>query len=120
MYWARQKISSLMDEQRVAENTELHRERITRLALDAGVVSAYTSYVAVEEAVSRPANRAWQSTQVTSLMPAGNLMQAIVMPAGAAGGDTLAMWSAVLALFGLIMLWLTTYGAFKTVSGRTC
>lgn len=120
MYWARQKISSLMDEQRVAENTELHRERITRLALDAGVVSAYTSYVAVEEAVSRPANRAWQSAQVTSLMPAGNLMQAIVMPAGAAGSDTLAMWSAVLALFGLIMLWLTTYGAFKTVSGRTC
>jgi Ca-activated chloride channel family protein len=120
MHWARQKIDSLMDDQRVAVDAELHRERITRLALDVGLVSAYTSFVAVEEKVSRPASSDWHSAQVANLLPAGSLMQPIMLPSGAAGSDTKAMWSALLALIGLGMLWLTTWGVLPTVSGRAC
>lgn len=120
MHWARQKIDSLMADQRVALDTELHRERITRLALDVGMVSAYTSFVAVEDTVSRPASSDWHSAQVASLMPAGSLMQPITLPSGAAGSDTKAMWSALLALIGLGLLWLTTCGVLPTLSGRAC
>jgi len=111
IHWARQKIKSLMDEQRTAVDNELHRTRITTLAMNVGLVSAYTSFVAVEERPSRPVNNPWQSTQVASLMPAGNLMEPVMLPAGAAGSDTLRFISLLFAsLGGVLLCWAQRLG----------
>lgn len=97
MHWSRLKIASLMDEQRYAVDTDLHKSSITELALDVGLVSPYTSFVAVDSTreVFAPANQA--IARVSNLIPAGNQMMSIAMPQGAAGSDTLA---AISLLFG--------------------
>ena len=110
LFWARQKIESLSDAQRFSVNPEKHRAQITSLALEIGLVSAYTSYVAVDVTPVRALNDPWQTTRVASLMPAGNVMQAVVMPMGASGSDTLVWWSALFASLGFLTwrlsLWL--------------
>lgn|GEM_PF-239424 len=100
MYWARQKISSLLDEQRMSGDVDhRHEHTITTLALDVGLVTPYTSFVAVENRVTRD-RAAAHAVAVPNVMPAGNKMLAIAMPQGAAGIHTLAWLGALTGLLG--------------------
>jgi len=101
MHWARQKIASLMDEQRFAIDADLHKPTITQLALDVGLVSRYTSFVAVETTPAVSPTPQQVSANVTNLIPAGNQMMSIVMPQGATGADSLAVISLLLGLAGV-------------------
>jgi len=65
--WARGKIEALMDAQR--HGTDAKRE-IVEVALRHRIVSAYTSFVAVDHTPVRPAQAALQGRSVPSLMPA--------------------------------------------------
>ena len=100
MHWARQKIDSLMDEQRFSRDTQRHKHAITQLALDVGLVSRYTSFVAVEETPTVPSTVKPRKVPIGNLIPAGNQMLNIDLPRGSAGMDTLAMLSVLLGLSG--------------------
>lgn len=104
MHWARQKIAALEDEQRYAGRPDMHRQSITRLAMDTGLVTKYTSLIAVEEVPVRPADAAMSNRDVANHLPHGNLMTGIALPQGAAGVDTLLWFSLLLGFTGLVLL----------------
>ncbi|MEE9320537.1 MAG: marine proteobacterial sortase target protein [Granulosicoccus sp.] len=100
MHWARQKVASLVNEQRISGGHGLHRDAITLLALEFGLVTQYTSFVAVENQPVRAETAQLTSTSVASLMPAGTDMQTVPMPQGAAGIDSLLLLALLLAVLG--------------------
>lgn len=111
MHWARQKISALDDEQRHAADPEMNRQAITRLAMQTGLVTRYTSLIAVEEEPSRPLNEPLDNASVANRLPQGNQMTGITLPQGAAGVDTLLWASLIMGMSGLALL---------TASRRRC
>ncbi|MFK7994796.1 MAG: marine proteobacterial sortase target protein [Granulosicoccus sp.] len=104
LFWTRLKVASLLDEQRYAKDPELNKSTITQLALNAQLLTPYTSFVAVDENIVRPDNAVQHSTEVASLIPHGNQMMNLAMPRGAAGVDTLGWLSAILAMVGLTLV----------------
>jgi len=54
MQWARAKVENLLDEQRDSVDNERHKDAITALAIDVGLVTPYTSFVAFEAEPVRP------------------------------------------------------------------
>lgn len=104
MFWARKKIESWMDEQRNAVDQDLHKAAITQLAMDTGLVTRYTSFVAVEEKVSKPLHETTTNHVVPNLLPAGNDMVLVGMPQSAAGVDTLLAVSLLLGISGLLLV----------------
>ena len=107
MGWARAKIESLLDEQRGSIDSERHKDAITALAIDVGLVTPYTSFVAFESEPVRPTLVPGKSVKVASLVPHGNDMQILHLPQGSAGTDTLAFLSALFALFGCSLLFMS-------------
>ncbi len=106
MQWARAKVESLLDEQRNSVDNERHKETITALAIDVGLVTPYTSFVAFEAEPVRPTLVPGKSVKVASLVPHGNDMQILYLPQGAAGRDMLALLSLVFALCGCSLLYI--------------
>lgn len=109
MFWTRKKIDKLSDEQRYASDNTLHKEAITQLALNANLVTRYTSFVAIETTPVKNTNFASAQHEVPSLIPKGNTMMNIAVPQGAAGIDTLTILSLLFALTGIAMLYLSRY-----------
>ena len=69
--WARKKIRTVMDSRaQGAEETEI-RAKVLSTALKHHLLSKYTSLVAVEQQVSRPAEEELQTTTMKTLPPAG-------------------------------------------------
>lgn len=101
MHWTRRKIDALMDEQRYSADQELNKHAITQLAINAGLVTPYTSFVAVELQPVRPIDELLIPQQVANLIPKGNQMMNISLPQGAAGVDTLTILSFLLGIGGL-------------------
>jgi Ca-activated chloride channel family protein len=73
--WARGKIEALMDAQR--HGADVKRE-IVEVALRHRIVSAYTSFVAVDRTPVRPAQAALHARNVPSLMPATAAGEALI------------------------------------------
>ena len=101
MHWTRRKIDALMDEQRYSADQEVNKRAITQLAMNAGLVTPYTSFVAVEVQPVRPIDEQLSLQQVANLIPKGNQMMNIAMPQGSAGVDTLTILSLLLGISGL-------------------
>ncbi|WP_169727450.1 VIT domain-containing protein [Granulosicoccus antarcticus] len=101
MQWTRRKIDTLMDEQRYSADKELNKHLITQLAMKAGLVTDYTSFVAIEEQPIRPIEEQLTQQQVANLIPKGNSMMNIALPQGSAGADTLRWISLLLGLTAL-------------------
>ena len=72
--WAKSKIEHLMDQKIVGVDEESIKKQVTPLALKYGLMSKYTSFVAVEEKVSRPQEAQIKQKEVPNLMPKGNTM----------------------------------------------
>ena len=72
--WAKSKIEHLMDQKIVGVDEESIKKQVTPLALKYGLMSKYTSFVAVEEKVSRPQEAQLKQKEVPNLMPKGNTM----------------------------------------------
>lgn len=107
LFWARLKVESLLDEQRYAADNDVNKQQILQLALNAQLVTPYTSFVAVEQKPVRTENEPLAKTEVASLVPHGNTMMELAMPVGAAGVDTLGWMSALLGLFGIVLMYLS-------------
>ena len=69
--WARNKISALEESGLRGANAEVAKREITKTALDYGLVSKYTSLVAVDVTPTRPGSENVVSTRVPTLLPAG-------------------------------------------------
>jgi len=83
--WARSKIESLEDSRLFGTDPQWIREQVTDLALDYGMLTAYTSLVAVDKTPARPARQNLRSDNIPSLLPAGSSANATGFSATAAG-----------------------------------
>ncbi len=70
--WARQKIQQLLDQQIMYADYERHKEAITTTALRHQLLSPYTSFVAVEERISRPETKPTTDKKIPNLAPDGS------------------------------------------------
>ena len=71
IYWARQKISSLIDKQQSATEDEAIRQAVIQVAIKHHLVSRYTSLVAVDLTPTRPADKNLQSHGMKTNLPEG-------------------------------------------------
>jgi len=79
--WARSRIAELLDESgRSSASQSDHREEVTQLALAYGLISRYTSLVAVEQQPVRPLTASLRPEAIPGTAPHGGAM---VLPASA-------------------------------------
>jgi Ca-activated chloride channel family protein len=83
--WARQKIEALLDGKILGTPEEEVRAAVLPVALAHQLVSPYTSFVAVEQRISRPATETASSKAVPNLLPAGQSPQPYAWPRTATG-----------------------------------
>ena len=83
--WARKKIAALMDEKALGRDANDVKNDIVNVALPHNLITAYTSFVAIEEVVSRPESTNAQSQNIKNLMPQGTQMRAVSYPQTSAG-----------------------------------
>jgi Ca-activated chloride channel family protein len=70
--WARSKIEALEDSRIFGIDPGAIREDVLHLALEFGLLTSYTSLVAVDKTRSRPASQELASEDIPSLLPAGS------------------------------------------------
>jgi Ca-activated chloride channel family protein len=98
--WARARIESLEDDVRRGGDLDSLRPMIVDVALRHGLVSTYTSLVAVDRTPARPADEALGSTRMQNATPAGSLEFA----QGSTGWWLEAVLAALLALVAIVLM----------------
>jgi Ca-activated chloride channel homolog len=112
VYWARQKIVSLMDQQRAGRDESAARQAVLDVALAHHLVSKYTSLVAVDVTPVRPTDEMLQTHAMKTNLPEGQDYQAIFgLPRTATSGQL----QILLGLAALMMAWLV-WGYRKQVA----
>jgi Ca-activated chloride channel family protein len=106
--WARGKIAALMDEIISAKAESDVKPKIVAIAVRHQLLSKYTSFVAVEEKVSRPIGETVKSTKVANLLPHGSTMKTHSYPKTATPALLNIASGGVLLMFGLGFLLLVT------------
>ncbi|MFT6891066.1 MAG: Ca-activated chloride channel family protein [Halioglobus sp.] len=84
--WARRKITSLLDELVTGRSKEQVRADVLEVALKHALLSPYTSFVAVEEKISRPKTFALAKAAVANSRPKGQSPQSFAYPKTATTG----------------------------------
>jgi Ca-activated chloride channel family protein len=94
--WARSKIEAMEDSRIFGADPETIRGQALELALEFGLLTPYTSLVAVDRTPSRPGSEMLDSEMIPSLLPAGT-------GSGSGFSGTATGWAAqvILALFSL-------------------
>ena len=100
--WARKKIAALMDEKALGRNEKDVEDDVLKVAIPHKLITAYTSFVAVEEAISKPESVNGNTKNIKNFMPKGTQMRAISYPQTAAGVNLYLMIGA-LSLFLLLL-----------------
>jgi len=72
--WARSKIEALEDSQIFGADPDMIREDVLDLALEFGLLTRYTSLVAVDKSPARPGSEGLNVEAIPSLLPAGSGM----------------------------------------------
>ena len=102
--WARQQIAALLDEKVMGKPEAEVRAEVLPLALRHSLLSPYTSFVAVEDVVSRPSSEPVVDTPVPNLIAQGQTMLARPMSyPNTAANLPLHMFGGLIAL-GLLIL----------------
>lgn len=103
VYWARQKIAALMDQQRYGQDEAATRQAVLDVALAHHLVSKYTSLVAVDVTPVRPADKLLLTRAMKTNLPDGQDYQAIFgLPQTATSGQL----QILLGLAALLAAWL--------------
>ncbi len=103
--WARAKIEQLMEDQWNKDDDRLHRNKVIDLSMKHQVLSAYTSFLAVETTAVKSGSDPLITEAVKNLMPAGSEMIKVNLPQGATGANAWVMFSLIVLLItGLIYL----------------
>ncbi|RLA46251.1 MAG: marine proteobacterial sortase target protein [Gammaproteobacteria bacterium] len=101
--WARHKIAGLLDEKLAGRDEDAVRADVLPVALRHQLLSPYTSFVAVEEVISRPQGEGLDSKPVPNTRPHGQSPQGYAYPRTATTGPA-KVWFGGLLLFLGIML----------------
>jgi len=115
--WARSKIEALQDARMFGQDAELTRLQVIELALRFGLITPYTSMVAVDRTPVRPVAARLQGDEIANLLPAGSSATAVGFSPTASG------WLAqlLLSLFTLLavtgLLWFCTPPRRKQAGG---
>jgi Ca-activated chloride channel family protein len=70
--WARSKIQALEDSRIFGTDPDSIRADVLNLALEFGLLTRYTSLVAIDKTPSRPGSRELEAGEIPSLLPAGS------------------------------------------------
>lgn len=97
--WAREKIASLLDEKITGRPEPEVREAVLDVALTHQLVSPYTSFVAVEKIISRPAEESLKPKAAPNARPKGQAPQTFAYPQTATGAQLSLIWGTLLLLF---------------------
>jgi Ca-activated chloride channel family protein len=103
--WARQKIAGLMDQKIAGREEASVRAEVLPLALKHRLLSPYTSFVAVEQVVSRPMGEVADSKAVPNTSPLGQRPQTFAYPRTATTAPA-KVWFGVFCLFLAMMIWI--------------
>ena len=99
--WARKKITALLDQLVAGRDETEVREAVLPVALGHQLLSPYTSFVAVEEVVSRPSEAELGSEAVANTRPRGQSPQTFAFPQGATSAP-LRLWLGGFLLFAAL------------------
>ena len=103
VFWARQKIAALMDQQHYGQDEAATKQAVLDVALPHHLVSKYTSLVAVDVTPVRPADKLLQAHAMKTNLPDGQDYQAIFeLPQTATSGQL----QILLGLAALLVAWL--------------
>lgn len=102
--WARQKITGLLDQKVLGRTEEQVRADVLDVALRHQLMSPYTSFVAVEEVISRPESEQLSSKGVPNTRPRGQSAQQFAYPRTATTGPAKA-YLGTLLLFIALVVW---------------
>jgi Ca-activated chloride channel family protein len=101
--WARRKIASLLDERYRGMSGDEVRAAVLPVALAHSLLSPYTSFVAVEERISRPPGADAKSHPVPNTRPRGQSPQPYAYPVTATTAPA-KLWLGALLLLGAIVV----------------
>ena len=99
VYWARQKIATLMENDTRTPTDDIRQQKVTEIALAHHLVSRYTSLVAVDVTPNRPSDQTLSTHAMKTNLPHGQDYTAIF---GLAAGATPGPWHLTLGF--LLML----------------
>jgi Ca-activated chloride channel family protein len=69
--WARAKLDQIEDGLHLGERPDMVRAKALEVALEHGLVSHYTSLVAIDDVIARPKGAGMESTEIARNLPAG-------------------------------------------------
>jgi len=111
--WARSKVEALEDSRIFGAEPDFIRNEVTQLAMNFGLLTPYTSLVAVDRTPSRPQSALLKHENIPSLLPAGSA-------ASSAGfSQTATGWVAQLILSALSLLVATGMLLFSPPFGKS-
>ena len=102
-HWAREKIDSLEDEAKVT-GREPDEAGLTELAVQHGLMSAYTSFVAVDSTPARSSEAPMESDSLPTLLPAGSQAGMLRYPQTATSAPLLIALGLVGLMFSLAIV----------------
>jgi Ca-activated chloride channel family protein len=102
--WARDHIAELEDRVALQGESAGLRSRILDTALQHRLISRYTSFIAVEQRISRPQTLPAKSHNVPNLRPAGQAPQPYAFPQTATDAVE-AFWLGLLGFIAIMLLW---------------
>lgn len=100
--WARQKIAGLLDQKAMGVSEDDIRPAVLEVALAHQLLSPYTSFVAVEEIVSRKGDIALSSKSAPNARPQGQSAQGFAYPMGATTGPAKAFLGMFFLFFAMM------------------
>ncbi|WP_394221296.1 marine proteobacterial sortase target protein [Alteromonas gracilis] len=101
--WARKKVAALMDQKALGRNEEDVIRDILNVALSHKLITAYTSFAAVEQSVSKPQSADASLEHLKNVMPDGTQMRAVSFPQTSAGIHLLLVFGSTALLLLLLM-----------------
>jgi Ca-activated chloride channel family protein len=107
--WARARIEALQDSRLFMDtDAEAVRQNIIDLALEFGLLTPYTSLVAVDNTPVRPAGESLAQNDIPNLLPAGSSSQLSGFSSTATGWQGQLAGALTLLLLAASMLWFST------------
>jgi len=107
--WARARIEALQDSRLFLDtDADEVRQDIIQLALEFGLLTPYTSLVAVDNTPQRPAGAALAQNDIPNLLPAGSSSQLSGFSSTATGWQVQLSGALALLLLAASMLWFST------------
>lgn len=100
--WAREKIASLLDEKTTGRPEPEVRQAVLEVALRHQLISPYTSFVAVEQPISRPTEEKLKQEAVLNARPKGQGPQSYAYPQTATGAPISLLWGTLLMLLAWV------------------